>query len=81
MFIDDLTADRSSRINCEMYRAILCSGSAKCCKTDGWCYTEGMENDPKHTEKPTPEFLTTKKWEILQWTRQPADLPPTEHAV
>lgn len=29
IFVNDVTADRSTRINYEMYRAILCSDPAK----------------------------------------------------
>lgn len=34
VFIDDVTADRSSRTNCESYKVTLCSDSTECYKTD-----------------------------------------------
>ena len=43
VFIDDVTADRSIRMNSEVYRAILCSHSVKCFKTErkALCNTDG----------------------------------------
>ncbi|CAJ0946412.1 unnamed protein product [Ranitomeya imitator] len=39
-----------------------------------------MDNDPKHTSKATQEFMSAKKWHILQWPSQSPDLKPIEHA-
>lgn len=58
-FTDDVTADRSTKMDLELYRAVVCSDSAKCSKID---WTEipmewKMEKDPKQTTKPTQMFL------------------------
>ncbi len=51
VFIDDVTEDRSSRNNSEVYRDILCPDSAKWRKVD-WAALHGTNgNDPKHTAK------------------------------
>lgn len=47
---------RNSTINCEMFRAVLCSNSAKCCKT-GW--KEQTDNDL--TTKEIQEFLSIQE--------------------
>lgn len=57
VFIDDVTADRSSRKNCEVYMAVL---SAQIQDLQ-------MDNDAEHTAKATQEFV--KKLDTLQWSR------------
>ena len=44
LFIDDVTADRSSGINSEVYRSILspCSHSTKCFKMDRVAFHSGV---------------------------------------
>ncbi len=62
VFIDDVTEDRSSWMNSEVYRDIL---SAKIQPSGatliGRHFIVQMDNDTKHTEKATHEFLKIKK--------------------
>lgn len=44
VFIDDVTTDRRSRMNCEVYMAIVYSDSAKCCKTGQTTHTKAAQN-------------------------------------
>ncbi len=64
MFIDDVTEDRSSRINSEVYRDILSadiqSYGAKLIERR---FIVQVDNDPKHTEKTTQEFFQGNKVE------------------
>ncbi len=78
VFIDDVTADKSSRINSEVFRAILSAHiQPNASELIGRCFTVQMDNDPKHTAKATKEFLKGKKWTVMQ----SPDLNPIEHAV
>lgn len=56
VFIDDVTTDRSRRMNLEVYRASLTtqvhSNAAK--------LTRQMDNDPKHTVTATQELHKAK---------------------
>ena len=47
-------------------------------KLIGWNFTAQIDNDPKHTVKPTEELLKAKKWNILKWPSWSRDLNPTE---
>ncbi len=81
VFIDDVTEDRSSRMNSEVYRDILSAQiQPNAAKLIGLCFIVQVDNDPKHTAKTTQEFLKVKKWNILQWPSQSPDFNPTEHA-
>lgn len=42
-------------------------------------FTVEMDNDSKHTTKPTQEFLKAKKRDIIQWPSQSPDLILTEY--
>lgn len=54
MFIDDVTADGSSRMNSDVYRAILSAQSQlDAAEVIIWCFTVQMDNNPKHTVKTT----------------------------
>lgn len=63
LFCDDLTADRSSRTNCAVFKAILSAqiqtGAAELIRQSS---TVQVDNSPKQTAK----FLKVKKWGILQ---------------
>ncbi len=77
---DDVTEDRSSRMNSEVYRDILSAQiQPNTAKLIGRHFIVQMDNDPKHTAKTIQEFLKVKKWNILQWPSQSPDVNPTEH--
>lgn len=61
VFIDDGSADRSSRTNCKVYRAILSAHIQRnATKLIRLSFTVQMDNDPKRTAKATREFLEAK---------------------
>ncbi len=81
VFIDDVTADKSSRMNSEVFRAILSAHiQPNASELIGRRFTVQMDNDPKHTAKATKEFLKGKKWTVMQWPSQSPDPNPIEHA-
>uniref|UniRef100_A0A8C5LTA8 Transposase n=1 Tax=Leptobrachium leishanense TaxID=445787 RepID=A0A8C5LTA8_9ANUR len=81
VFIDDVTADKSSRMNSEVFRAILSAHiQPNAAELIGRRFTVQMDNDPKHTAKATKEFLKGQKWNVMQWPSQSLDLNPIEHA-
>lgn len=59
----DLNADKNSKMNLEVYRAILSgelySNAAKL------CLTVQMDDNSKHTLKATQELLKPNKWDFL----------------
>ncbi len=61
LFIDDVTEDRSSRMNSEVYRdklsAQIQSNSAKLIQLR---FIVQMDDDPKHTAKATQQLLQAK---------------------
>ncbi len=62
VFIDDVTADKSSRMNSEVFRAILSAHiQPNASELIGRRFTVQMDNDPKHTAKATKEFLKGKE--------------------
>ena len=62
VFIDDVSADISSRMNSEVYRAQLSAQiQPNAAKLIRWCFTVQMDNDPKHDVKATQEVLKAKK--------------------
>uniref|UniRef100_A0A8C5P8K5 Transposase n=1 Tax=Leptobrachium leishanense TaxID=445787 RepID=A0A8C5P8K5_9ANUR len=80
VFIDDVT-DKSSRMNSEVFRAILSAHiQPNAAELIGRCFTVQLDNDPKHTAKATKEFLKGQKWNVIQWSSQSPDLNPIEHA-
>ncbi|KAG2458785.1 TCB1 transposase, partial [Polypterus senegalus] len=81
VFIDDVTQDRSSQMNSEVFRDILSAQiQLNAVKLIGWCFMIQMDNDPKHTAKATQEFIKAKKWKNLEWPSQSPDLNPIELA-
>ena len=77
VFIDDVTADRSSQMDSEVVKTV-CSNSAKCYETNGQIFREQMDDYSKHTVKAAEDFLKEKKWNNLQWKAQSSDFNPTE---
>ncbi len=66
VFIDDVTADKSSRMNSEVFWAILSAHiQPNASELIGRRFTVQMDNDPKHTAKATKEFLKGKKWTVM----------------
>ncbi len=67
VFIDDVTADKSSRMNSEVFRAILSAHiQPNASELIGRRFTVQMDNDPTHNAKATKEFLKGKKWTVMQ---------------
>ena len=78
VFIDDVTADKSSRMNSEVFRAILSAHiQPSASELIGWHFTVQMDTDPMHTAN---EFFKAKKRNDMQWPSQSLDLNPIEHA-
>ena len=67
VFIDDVTAARSSRMNPEVCGVTL-------------YFTEQMDDDPKQTANATEGFLEAKKCHFLHRPTQSPDLDPIEDA-
>ena len=64
VFIDDVTADKSSRIHSEVFRAILSAQiQPNASKLIGRRFAVQMDNDPKHTAKATQYFFLGKEVE------------------
>ncbi len=64
VFIGDVTEDRSSRMNSEVYGDILSVQiQPNAAKLIGPRFIVQMDNDPKHTAKTTQEFLKVKRVE------------------
>ena len=68
VFIEDVTANRRSRMNSEVYIAMLSAQiQANAAKLIGWHFTEQMDNDPKHAAKATHELFKAKKCNVLKF--------------
>ncbi len=67
VFSDDVTEERSSRKNSEVYRDILSAQiQSNAAKLIGRRFIVQMANDPKHTAKVTQEFIKVKSGFFLQ---------------
>uniref|UniRef100_A0A8C7X7Z9 Transposase Tc1-like domain-containing protein n=1 Tax=Oryzias sinensis TaxID=183150 RepID=A0A8C7X7Z9_9TELE len=63
VFIDDVTQDRSSPMNSEVFRDRLSAQiQVNADKLIGRLFIIQMDNDPKRTAKATQEFIKAKKW-------------------
>ncbi len=81
VFSDDVTEDRSSRKNSEVYRDILSAQiQSNAEKLIGRRFIVQVDNEPKQTAKATQEFLKVKKWNILQLQSQSPEFNPFEYA-
>ncbi len=61
VFIDDVNADKSSRMNSEVFRAILSAHiQPNASELIGRRFTVQMDSDPKHAAKATKEFFKAK---------------------
>lgn len=70
VFIDDVTADRNSRMYSEVYRAILSVQiQPNAAKLIGRCFKVQMDNDSKHTSKAAQKLPKAKKCNIHQPNR------------
>ncbi|KAJ7322744.1 hypothetical protein JRQ81_019031 [Phrynocephalus forsythii] len=79
VFIDDVTADKSSRMNLELFQPILSAHiQPNASELTGRRFTVSMDKDPKHTAKATKEFFKGKKWNVMQWPSQSPDLLKTK---
>lgn len=64
LFIDHVTADKSSRLNSVVYRAVLSAQiQLKASKPIRRCFRVQMDDDPKHTSKATQLFFQVKEME------------------
>ncbi len=64
VFSDDVSEDRISQKNSEVYKYILSAQiQPDGAKFIGRSFIVQMDNDPKHTAKATQEFLKVKKVE------------------
>ncbi len=62
VFIDDVTADKSSRMNSEVFRAILSAHiQPNASELIGRRFTVQMDNDPKHTAKSNQRVFEGKE--------------------
>ncbi len=70
VFSDDVTEERSSWTNSEVYVDILSAQiQSNGEKLIGRLFIVQLDSDPKHPAKATQEFLKVKKWNILQWPK------------
>ena len=67
LYIDDVTVDRSIRMNSVVYRATISNQiQPNTTKLIGWHFTVQIINDLKQTVKATQDFLKAKKFNISQ---------------
>lgn len=76
VFIDNVAADRSTKMKCEVYRAVLSAQIQP--NTAKLIRQLQMDDEIKHTGSANQEFLKEKQQDILLWPRQSSDLSETE---
>lgn len=81
-FIYHATADRSSRIDFEVYRVMFSAQTQpNASKLIRQCFTVQMDNDLKFIAKTTQQLLQPNKGHILDWPSRSSDLIPTEQLL
>lgn len=82
VFMDDVTADRSHRMNSEVFRAVLSPQiEPNAAKVIPRHFTVQMDNGRKQNVKATQEFKRTQKLDTLQCPSQSPDFNSTKHAL
>ncbi len=80
IFTDDLMYEDSSRMNLEGYKIILPTNiQENATRLIGKCFILHQNNDRKHLASSVKDFITAKKWKVLDSPSQSPDLNLIEH--